>query len=236
MRSCRNEREWPGTSRAIPEYVRRPSGGVCASSARTEPVSLRRWAECVACALEKWPPLARWDCRSLRPNISFAAIWTWVSDARSRPLLKWPSTTWYHGRSLLRRPRPRDLLALRPASSSLCRSCRDPWDWGQLYPPKTRLGQRAIGALPFPVHAGEFVAGRRQFGPDFLHDAISVPALEPTMNRTVVAELSRQVIPLTAAAHAIDNPIYGCSPVDPFAARPLAGWTIFEKDWFDECP
>jgi hypothetical protein len=56
------------------------------------------------------------------------------------------------------------------------------------------------------------------------------------MNRTVVAELSRQVIPLTAAAHAIDNPIYGCSPVDPVAARPLAGWTIFEKDWFDECP
>src|SRR5258708_25208820 len=187
MRSYRNEPKWHGTSRAIPRCVRRPSVEVCASSSRAEPLSLGRWAECVACALEQWPLLAQWGCRSLRPNTNFAALSMSVPDAQSRPLPKCASTTWYHGRSLLRRPRPRGLLALRRASSSSCHSWHDLWDWGQLYPPKTRLGQRAIGALPIPVGAIQFVAGRGQLGPNFLHDSILVPPLEPTMHRTVVA-------------------------------------------------
>ena len=88
--------------------------------------------------------------------------------------------------------------ASRPRRSRYvsCPVCRDPWGSGRQDPPKTRLAHGAVGTLPAPVHAAEFLAVFDQHGPQTLEHSLFDPALHRSMNRRVVAELPWQLVPL----------------------------------------
>jgi hypothetical protein len=61
--------------------------------------------------------------------------------------------------------------------------------------------------LPLPVHGPEFLAVFQQHGPKTRENSLGDPSLHRSMNRRVVAESPRQLLPLHAAAHPIDDAI-----------------------------
>jgi hypothetical protein len=105
------------------------------------------------------------------------------------------------------------------------------------FPPEPGLAQHPVGGLPFPVHSAEFVARFHKYRPNPLEDAVSAPALEPTMNRTIVAKMLGQLVPLTAAAEAENDAIDGFSPVDSRApSLGVRRWRIFPKKRLNSLP
>jgi hypothetical protein len=106
------------------------------------------------------------------------------------------------------------------------------------FPPEPGLPQHPVGRLPLPLDGSEFVAFLDQHGPDLLEDTVAAPPLEPAVNRAVVTELLRELVPLAAAAEAEDDPVEGRPPVDPLAAaiRPGRWWGVFEEDRLDPLP
>jgi hypothetical protein len=106
------------------------------------------------------------------------------------------------------------------------------------FPPEPGFAQHPVSGLPFPVHSAKFVAGFHQYRPNPLEDAVSAPALEPTVNRAVVAKVLGQFVPLAAAAEAEDDAIDGFSPVDSRAPS-LGAWRrrrIFQKKRLNPLP
>src|SRR3569833_2406602 len=107
-----------------------------------------------------------------------------------------------------------------------------------LVPAEPSLAHRAVGALPLPADTVEFLALGDHHGPDLLHHAVLVPALEPAADRTVVAELLGQVVPLASGPHAEDDPVERLTPVGPLPA-PLGRWGrrgVREQDRLDLGP
>src|SRR5512143_2556564 len=93
----------------------------------------------------------------------------------------------------------------------------------RLFPPEPGLAQHPVGRLPLPVHRPELVARLDQHCPDLLEDPVPAPPLEPAVHRAVVAELLGELVPLTAAAEAEDDPVERRPPVDPLAAAVTPG-------------
>jgi hypothetical protein len=56
------------------------------------------------------------------------------------------------------------------------------------FPPEPGLAQHPVGRLPLPFDRPELVALLDQHGPHLLEDAVATPALEPAVDRAVVAE------------------------------------------------
>src|SRR5215472_9805936 len=81
------------------------------------------------------------------------------------------------------------------------------------FPPEPGLAHAAIGTLPLPVDLAQFLARGDQRGPDALHHPVATPALEPAVDGGVIAELLGQVVPLAAAAQAVDNAVDDRPPV-----------------------
>src|SRR5207302_8964077 len=81
------------------------------------------------------------------------------------------------------------------------------------FPPEPGFAQSAVSALPLPVHGPEFVALGRQRGPDALHDAAGAPALEPTVDGALGAELAWQLLPLAARAHPEEDAVERSAPL-----------------------
>src|SRR5262249_53116484 len=69
------------------------------------------------------------------------------------------------------------------------------WVFPDPVPPVARLAHRATGRLPFPLDSMEGITFLDEDPPDFIQNSLLLPALEGTMNGTVVAKLPRQVVP-----------------------------------------
>ena len=158
MDSCHNEQEWRGTCSASPRFARRPivvRGGACD---RAGPFSLHRSDECEVCTRDTPPRRDRSDCHIPCPDTDavfcVASAWAWAPQ--------WPatcvSTTWRHARWRRRSQRPAVRRPLPPPSCASPRSYPDPSGSCPLDPPKTRLAHGAVGRLPLPIDATEFVA------------------------------------------------------------------------------
>jgi len=113
--------------------------------------------------------------------------------------------------------------------------CRDPWGWGRRDPSKTRLAHGAVGTLPFPVQASQFLAVLHQHRPDALQDTPANPPLHSAVNAAVVAKLHRQLVPLAAAAHLIDDTVERVALPGSRPAR-LCWWVQFLKDGLNYVP
>jgi hypothetical protein len=61
--------------------------------------------------------------------------------------------------------------------------------------------------LPLPEDRTELLALGHQGGPDLDQDAVDDEALEPAVHRGVGAEAARQLVPLAAGAHAVDDAV-----------------------------
>jgi hypothetical protein len=129
--------------------------------------------------------LARWGCRTLCPDTGAAA--PALSGPAARPTIDSivsfsslvsctfaPATTTPSG------PPPASTIRLR-AVPFLPRSEGS----GLMRSPKTRLAHRAVGALPLPVDAPQFLAVLDQQGPDPLENAPGNPALHGAMKGRV---------------------------------------------------
>jgi hypothetical protein len=75
-----------------------------------------------------------------------------------------------------------------------------------------------------------------QHGPNALHHSVLAPALAPAVDGRVVAELRGQVIPLTAAAQAVDDAVEDRTPILGGLASFRAGLPIVLEDGLDACP
>ena len=110
--------------------------------------------------------------------------------------------------------------------------------WADLVATESRLAHGAVGTLPLPLNAAQFVALLDQHRPDLLHHSVVAPPLKPTVDRTVVAKLFRQAIPLTARSHPEDDPVEDLPPIGswppPFGRR--WGWGIPQEDGLNPSP
>src|SRR5947209_18257143 len=70
------------------------------------------------------------------------------------------------------------------------------------FPPEPGLAQPPVGRLPLPLDRPELVALLDQHGPDPGEDAVAAPALEPAVDRAIVAESLGQLVPLAAGPEA----------------------------------
>jgi hypothetical protein len=106
------------------------------------------------------------------------------------------------------------------------------------FPPEPGLAQHPISRLPLPVDAAQFVTGLDQHAPDLLQGAIAAPALEPAMDRAVIAEAIGELVPLASGSEAEDDAVDRRAPVDPrSAAMGLgSGRADFQQDGFDPPP
>src|ERR1043166_4675441 len=79
--------------------------------------------------------------------------------------------------------------------------------FAHLFSPEARFAHAAVGTLPFPVNVAEFVTLGDENRPNLLHHSVAVPALEPAVDRGVIAKLLGHVVPLATTAEAMDNAI-----------------------------
>src|SRR4030042_4023467 len=235
MRSCHSGRGSRGTWRASPGCARRPSGVACASSCPPGSLFPRRFFGCAAYNRASLRLVAPSGCRSPLPGTGSAVLAQSVRDVPPQRLRWWLPAAWCHARSR-RRSRP---PAARHLPRRLCCAsspvCPDPWDSGPFFSPKARFGQRAVGRLPLPAQAAEFVALAHQLGPDTLHHPLLVPALKPTMHRAVVAKLLGQLVPLAPRPHAEDDAVQAPPPFGVLATGRLRR-PVFLQDGGDSLP
>jgi hypothetical protein len=83
------------------------------------------------------------------------------------------------------------------------------------------------------LDGSKLVAGLDQFGPETLQHAAFDPALQSAMNRSIVAELFGQMIPLTSAAHLEDDAVQRFALIDAWSTRARLGIELV-KDREDE--
>jgi hypothetical protein len=77
-----------------------------------------------------------------------------------------------------------------------------------------------------------------QHRPDPSQDAMAAPALEPAVDRAIVAEVLGQLVPLTSRAEAEDDAVEGRPQVDAGPAAVLLRWRrrVLQEDRLDACP
>src|SRR5262249_28710584 len=113
-----------------------------------------------------------------------------------------------------------------PSTRTLCLVPGLPRSVGLLptvFPPEPGLSQPAVGRLPLPLDGPQLVALLDQDGPDPGEDAVAAPALEPAVDRAVVAEPLGEPVPLAAAAEPEDDPVEGRPQVDAGPAAVALG-------------
>src|ERR1022692_1097492 len=207
MTFSRTAPECPGICSASPACVPPPTGAPCDSYDPSCRASLRRCAGRAACNLSSLPSRGRWDYRTPCPDTDVAEIPQLAPASRPRSRRSsFPAASYREHWRRQSQP-PSDRRRPRRLCYVLCLICRDPWDLGRRSPPKTRLAHCAVGALPFPVDAAEFITVLDQEGPDAMEYAPGGPSLHRAMHGTVVAELPGQLVPLAAGAHYINNAI-----------------------------
>jgi len=235
MTSLRTEPRYPGICSASRACVRRPNDAPCDACARSCLSSPRQFAGCAAYGRAKPPRRGPWGYRTPCPDTDVAAHAPspWAVRRRSRRSFA-PTVC---SRECWLRPQPRPVVRQRPRRSRCvsCPVCRDPWGSGRFDPPKTRLAHGAVGTLPLPVHGPEFLAVFEQHGPQKLENSPGDPSLHRSMNRRVVAESSRQLVPLHAAAHPIDDTVDRCALPGSRPSGP--GWRVqFVEDGLNNVP
>lgn len=213
MHSDRNESRSRGPCATSPGFAPRPNGAPGDVCGRAGPSSLRRSDGWEGCIPETRRPRGRSGCRNPCPNTDAASCEAsaWASGRRSPP--GFASTASRHARWRRRSPRPRGRHRLRRPSCVSPRFCLDPSGFCPLDPPQTRLGQGAVGGLPWPVYSPEFAARPRQLSPDFQEDAVADPSRKVAMRRPVGAQLFGQLVPLATAAHSVEDAVERPPPV-----------------------
>jgi hypothetical protein len=86
------------------------------------------------------------------------------------------------------------------------------------------LAQTAIGTLPLPVYASEFLAVGEQNGPENIENALLFPSLKGAMHAAVIAERFGQLIPLAAGSHPEEDAVEGFAGIDAGASG--GAWRI----------
>ena len=90
------------------------------------------------------------------------------------------------------------------------------------------LSKGTIETLPLPINAAEFFALLHQQRPQPPDHATLDPPLKRAVDAGVVAELSGQVVPLHAAAQAVNDAVQGLALVDPIRTEPRRRIVLFQ--------
>jgi hypothetical protein len=234
MRFYHSEQEWPGTLKAIPSGVPRPNAAACVSSCLAKRVSLLEWDECAGYIRGVQRPDGPSGCRSLHPGIGFADVFS-VSDVPRQSPRWFVPTVSCRGDSHPRSQFPTARLVRRKLCCVSCRFSLDPWDLARFYPPKTRLGQGTVRALPIPAHGSGLVAFGHQDRHDSFHHTALVPSLEPIVGRALRTEFFRQLVPLATRPHPKDDRVEHLPPFRRRSPRLLARPKL-RKDRFNAFP
>src|SRR5437867_554784 len=217
MTSCCSEPESHDICSATPACAPPPNAAPDVACVLSHQAFPRRCGGCAARTRKPAPPPRRWDYRIPCPGTNAVSVRLPGWAARRRSLPACPGESCSRARWRPRHAPPAARRRLRPAGCVCSRVCRDLSGWGRHDPPKTRLAQCGVGALPGPIDGSKFVAGFEQFCPDALQHAIGDPALEGAMNRSIVSKLFGQMVPLASAAHLINDAVQRLALVD---ARP----------------
>src|SRR5208282_1365926 len=235
MISLRTEPRCPGICSASRACARRPNGALCDACVPSCRAFPRRFAGCAAYGHAKLPRRGPWGCRIPYPDTDVAARSPSAGVVRRRSSRSFAPTACSRERWLRLQPRP--VVHQRPRRSRCvsCPVCRDPWGSGRFDPPKTRLAHGAVGTLPLPVHGPEFLAVFEQHGPKKPENSPGDPSLHGSMNRRVVAESPRQLVPLHAAAHTVDDTIERLALPGSRPSR-FGRWVQFVEDGLNDVP
>src|SRR3972149_5883266 len=219
MRSCHSERGLHGTWTASPECAPQPSGVACVGSSHAGSLSPHRFCGCAGYNRARLRLVGPSGCRIPCPGTSSEARSRSVQDVPPQWLRWWLPGACCHGRSHRRSRHPADRHRLRRLGCVSSPVCPDRWDLAPFFSPKAGFGQGAVGRLPLPTQAAEFLTLTHQFGPHTGHHAVLVPTLKPTMHGAVVAEfLLRQLVPLAARSHTKDDAVEASPPFGVLAA------------------
>src|SRR6202012_154314 len=232
MLSCHTAPESPGTCSATRRPVPPPSAWGDASCFPLDPVSPRRSAGCSPRNVHPRPPVCRSGCSNPCPDTNAAGHPPAAAFRRS--CRQWSRrASWRHARW----PRPRSRSVRHPYRPPedlfWCRFLHDPWGSGRLGPPKTGLAHKAVGTLPGVVDIAETFAVGHQHRPYLGKHALFNPAFKGAMNRGIVTKLPGQMVPLAAAAKAVDDAVERLSRVNTLASGPL-GRVQFLDDRADQ--